>query len=194
MSALVLSGDMPNCVFGLEGRNFAAQRLITSYAKKHAAMDVGIGAAGLIPIPGAATAALIGAIAAQAPVISEPMARELATIYNSSIDGQTRKMVAETIEIGALADLGIEFLKEIVTELFSDLAACTILTAIPYIGSVAAAALDATIAATLTWRVGTMSRLITRMVERGFRTASIHMNWPKQLWTATLPRLRTGLI
>lgn len=156
MSALVLSGDMPNCVFGLEARNVSAHQVITSYAQKHSAMDVGIGLAGLLPIPGAATAALIGAIAAQAPVIYEPMARELAAIYNSSPDAQTRKMVVETVEMGALADVGIEFLKEIATEVISEVAAGTALTAIPFVGGIAAALLDATIAATLTWRVGTM--------------------------------------
>lgn len=156
MSAFVLTGDMPNCVFGLEDRNQAAQRMITSYAKKHAAMDVGIGLAGLLPIPGAATAALIGAIAAQAPVIYEPMARELAAIYNSAPDSQTRKMVIETVEVGALADVGVEFLKEIATEIISEIAAGAVLTAIPFLGGIAAAILDATIAATLTWRVGTM--------------------------------------
>jgi uncharacterized protein (DUF697 family) len=156
MSALVLSGDMPNCVLGLEDRNRAAHKVITSYAQKHAAMDVGIGIAGLIPIPGAATVALIGAIAAQAPVIYEPMAREIASIYNSTLDAQTRRIVTETVEMGALADVGIEFLKEIATEIISEVAAGTLLTAIPFVGGIAAALLDATIAATLTWRVGTM--------------------------------------
>lgn len=156
MSALVLSGDMPNCVFGLEQRNRAAHEVITSYAVKHAAMDVGIGLAGMIPIPGAATAALIGAILAQAPMIYGPMTRELAIIYNSAPDSQTSKMMAETVEIGALADVGVEFLKEIATDLISEAAAGLALTAIPFVGGLLAAGLDATIAATLTWRVGTM--------------------------------------
>ena len=72
MTAAVLTGDMPNCVFGLESRNAEAQKVITSYAVKHAAMDVGIGLAGLLPIPGAATAALIAAIVAQAPFDLRP--------------------------------------------------------------------------------------------------------------------------
>ena len=75
MSALVLSSEMPNCVFGLEQRNKAAPQVITSYAIKHAAMDVGNGLAGLISIPGAAAAALIGAILAQAPLVYGPMTR-----------------------------------------------------------------------------------------------------------------------
>jgi hypothetical protein len=156
MGALVLSGDMPNCVFGLEERNRAAHRVITAYAVKHAAMDVAIGAAGLIPVPGAATVALISAILAQAPLIYGPMTRELAVIYNSSPDSQTEKMVAENVEIGALADVGIEFLKEIASDLIGETAAGLALTAVPLLGGVLAAGLDATIAATLTWRVGTM--------------------------------------
>lgn len=156
MAALVLSGDMPNCVFGLEERNKAAHQVITAYAIKHAAMDVGIGLAGLIPVPGAATVALIGAILAQAPLVYGPMTRELGEIYNASPDSQTSKMVAETVEMGALADVGIEFLKEIATDLITEAAAGLAVTAIPLIGGFLAAGLDATIAATLTWRVGTM--------------------------------------
>lgn len=140
----------------LEQRNKAAHQVITSYAVKHAAMDVGIGLAGLIPIPGAATAALISAILAQAPLVYRPMTRELATIYNSSPDAHTDKMVTETVEMGALADVGVEFIKEIATDLISEAAAGLALTAIPFVGGLLAAGLDATIAATLTWRVGTM--------------------------------------
>lgn len=156
MSALVLSSDMPNCVFGLEDRNRAAHKVITSYAVKHAAMDVGIGLIGLTPIPGAATAALIGAILAQAPLIYRPMTRELAVIYNSTPDSRTGEIITETVEMGALADVGVEFFKEIATDLIAEAAAGLALTAIPFIGGFLAAGLDATIAATLTWRVGTM--------------------------------------
>lgn len=156
MSGLVLSGDMPNCVFGLEERNEAAHKVITTYAIKHAAMDVSIGIAGFLPIPGAATAALIGAILLQAPLVYGPMTRELATIYNAAPDSQTSKIITETVEMGALADVGIEFLKEIATDLISEAAAGLALTAIPFVGGLLAAGLDATIAATLTWRVGTM--------------------------------------
>lgn len=156
MTTVILNSDMPSCVFNLEQRNQAAHRVITSYAIKHAAMDVGIGLAGLIPIPGAATAALIGAILAQAPLVYGPMTRELALIYNSSPDAQTNSMVIETVEMGALADVGVEFIKEIGTDLITEAAAGLALTAIPFIGGLLAAGLDATIAATLTWRVGTM--------------------------------------
>jgi uncharacterized protein (DUF697 family) len=188
MSALVLSGDMPNCVFGLEVRNAKAHQVITSFAVKHAAMDVGIGFAGLIPIPGAATAALISAIVAQAPLIYGPMTRELAVIYNSSPDSTTDKMITETVEMGALADIGIEFLREIAVDLIGETAAGLALTAIPFIGGLLAAGLDATIAATLTWRVGTMvaayyqnggSWIVDRKTTYSFASAAVGDFSPK---------------
>lgn len=147
---------MPDCVFGLEQRNKAAHKVITSYAIMHAAVDVGIGLAGLIPIPGAATMALVLAILAQAPLVYGPMTEELAAIYNSSPDAQTDSMVLETVGVGALADVGVDFLREIATDLITEAAAGLALTAIPFVGGLLAAGLDATIAATLTWRVGTM--------------------------------------
>jgi hypothetical protein len=156
MSELMLSGDLPSCVFGLEERNIKAQQVITSYAVMHAAMDVGIGLAGFIPIPGAATVALIGAILAQAPLVYAPMTKKLALIYNSAPDAHTDQIITETTEMGALADVGVEFLKEIATDLIGEAGAGAALSAVPMIGGILAAGLDATIAATLTWRVGTM--------------------------------------
>jgi hypothetical protein len=99
----------------------------------------GIGLVGLIPIPGIATVALISAMLAQAPLIYGPMTRELAVLYNASPDSQTSKMVMETVELGALADVGVEFLKEIASDLSSEAAAGLALTAIPFLGGILAA-------------------------------------------------------
>src|SRR5205085_9394516 len=63
----------------LEDRNAKAQEIIQSYSRLHAGMDVAVGLAGLFP--GAAIPALVAAIAAQSPIIYQPMARDLAAIY-----------------------------------------------------------------------------------------------------------------
>ena len=152
----MFSSDMPNCVFDLEARNRKANAIITSYAMKHAATDVGIGVAGFVPIPGAATVALLSAIALQAPLIYTPMTQELAVVYNTSPDSHTKDIIRETVEMGAMADLGVEFIKEIALDLIMEAGAGVALSAIPFVGGIFAAGLDATIAATLTWRVGTM--------------------------------------
>ncbi len=156
MSELILSRDMPNCLFGLEQRNETAHQVIASYAKKHAKLDIGIGLAGLLPIPGAATVALVGAVLAQAPLIYGPMTQELAALYSSRLDARTNEMVAETVGMGALADIGVEFFKEIAGDLIGKALAGLALTAVPFVRALLAAGLDAMIAATLTWRVGTV--------------------------------------
>jgi hypothetical protein len=156
MSAQVISYDAPNCVFDLEERNRQAQQIITSYAVKHAAMDVSIGLLGLLPIPGAATTALIGAILAQAPLVYDPMTRDLAGLYSASSDSATKRMQNETVAMGAVADVGVEFLREIAMDLLGEAGFGLGLSLLPVIGGFLAAGVDATIAATLTWRVGTM--------------------------------------
>lgn len=159
MSSPILEGT-PQCVLGLRERNEQAHEIICKYATAHAAMDVGIGLTSFIPIPGAATVALIGAILAQAPLIYGPMTRDLAKIYSASTDEWTKQLVIEAALKGAEYDisieLGMEFMKEIASDLIGEAVAGFAATAIPFLGGLVAAGLDATVAATLTWRVGTM--------------------------------------
>jgi hypothetical protein len=160
MEPLSVYGNEPNCVFDLEARNRKAHSIITRYAGAHAAMDVTIGLTAWIPIPGATTAALIAAICAQAPLIYKPMTRELARIYSSEEDATTDSITKDTVLIGAGLDiaieLGSEFMQEIASDLIFEAGLGLGISAIPFFGALLAAGLDAAIAATLTWRVGTM--------------------------------------
>src|ERR1700680_1724502 len=57
----------------------SAETIIRRYARRHIKMDVFIGIVGILP--GLGTVALLGAIAAQKPVIYDPMLRELDALY-----------------------------------------------------------------------------------------------------------------
>ena len=156
---LLLDGKS-GCVYNLQDRNQQAQKIIQKWAERHRLADVGIGLSGLLPIPGAATAALIGAIAIQGPLIYAPMSKELAVLYKAEVDDHTKRLILDTVVEGAGYDvsieLGVEFMKEIATEIVGELVAGIAVTAIPFVGAIAAAFLDSMVAATLTWRVGTM--------------------------------------
>ena len=143
----------------LSNRNRIAERVIGGYAKKHAAMDVAIGLAGFIPIPGAAFAALGAAIMAQGPAIYRPMAAELSAVYNA-VPALVDDVVKEGLALNAAVDMGGEIvadlLSEILTEVITEAIPGGVLTFVPFIGGIVGAGLDAVIGATLTWRVGTM--------------------------------------
>ena len=57
------------------------------------------------------------------------------------------------------AEFGMEFLKEIATDLLVEGGFGFLLSALPVVGIAASAALDMSIAATMTWRVGTMTSI-----------------------------------
>src|SRR5258708_7686336 len=129
-------------------------------------MDIAIGLIGTF-VPFGGTGAMIVSLAAQAPVIYQPMVKDLAKIYSASADDYTQKVVDKATILGALGDSGIElasefgqeFLIEILSELLPELGIGAVLGAIPIIGGFVAAGLDATLAATLTWRVGITTAL-----------------------------------
>jgi hypothetical protein len=145
----------------IEQRLRQSESIINRYAIRHQTMDIGIGLAGLLPIPGAATAAMIGVIGAQAPVIYQPMVRELANLYLVDPDASTSTIINQNVLAGAVAataaEFGIEFLKETATELFQEQGIGLGLSFIPIIGGIAGAALDAIIAKKLTKIVGAMT-------------------------------------
>ena len=146
-------------IFNLSERNRQAEQVIRDYARGHAAADVGIGIIGTI-IPGATIPALIASIAGQAPLVYQPMSKRLAAIYAATPDQVTNRIVIESAVIGGLGDLAAElaseFMGEIAAELLQEAGWGALASVIPGIGGIIAAGLDATIAATLTWRVGTM--------------------------------------
>lgn len=164
MNDLTLNNSSPNSstnisIFNLSERNRQAEQVIRDYARGHATADIGIGILGTI-IPGATIPALVASIAAQAPLVYQPMTKQLSTIYSAAPDKVTTRIVVEAAAVGGVGDLaaefGREFMGEIALELLGEAGMGAAASAIPFIGGIIAAGLDATIAATLTWRVGTM--------------------------------------
>jgi hypothetical protein len=154
-----------------ETRNSLAEKVIASYAIGHAGMDVAIGIIGTL-VPFGGTGAMIVSLAAQAPLVYQPMVKELAKIYSASANEFTQKVVNKATLVGIAGDVGSElvseflasefgqeFLLEILHELLPELGIGAALGAIPLIGGIIAAGLDATLAATLTWRVGITTAL-----------------------------------
>ena len=149
----------------LEDRNAKAQEIIQSYSRLHAGMDVAVGLAGLFP--GAAIPALVAAIAAQSPIIYQPMARDLAAIYTvdesavsegiEQVRGVVRRVAFQTGFLDIAAEFGTEFMMQISGELLTE-AGLGVLGSlcIPVLGGAVGAALDYLIANIMTWRVGTM--------------------------------------
>jgi hypothetical protein len=158
--SLVLSSESArtlNTISQLENRNRIARDTIKKYADRHAAMDIAIGAAGFF---GFAVPALIAAIAAQSPIIYQPLARELEQVYNASAYEETRAIIRENVVVGGLADIAgefsTEFVASIATELLTEAGLGTAASFIPFVGGLIGAALDYVIATAMTWRVGTM--------------------------------------
>ena len=149
-------------VFRLEERNRIAQKLIADYANRHAGMDVALGFVSLIP--GAAIPALMSAIALQAPVIYQPLARRLAAVYLASPDelsraqdGEVADSTMDTALLDITSEFGLEFIKEIAMELLVELGlGAAAATFIPILGAFVAAGLDYKIATMMTERVGRM--------------------------------------
>jgi hypothetical protein len=146
-----------NTLSQLGQRNEMAKVAIKKYSDRHALMDVAIGAAGFF---GLAIPALVAAIAAQAPVIYQPLARELEQIYNATADEETQAIIRDNVVIGGIADIAgefsTEFMLSIATELLTEAGLGTAVALVPFIGGVVGAALDYIIATAMTWRVGTM--------------------------------------
>lgn len=151
-------------VYRLHDRNQAAQDVIDNYVTAHAGVDVLLGLAGFIPIPGAAAAALVAAIGLQAPVFYQPLARKLAKIYTASPDQLEAAqddivggVVVQTVIADLVADFGIEFMGMIAGEVLAELGfGAAVGIWIPVIGGFIAAGLDLAIATTMTNRVGRM--------------------------------------
>jgi hypothetical protein len=161
-SSLALDSANSLVVFELEQRNARAQAIIAKYAKLHAGMDVAVGIFGLLP--GLAIPALVGAIAAQAPVIYIPMAKEIAAVYLASPDDikdGTQHIVLhgllQTSALDVASEFGTEFMMQIGFEIIAEAGLGVIgALAIPVMGGAVGAALDYLIATQMTWRVGTM--------------------------------------
>lgn len=148
---------------GAAGKRRAVTAIIEDYARNHQAADVGITLA-TCWMPAGGLIATAGALAIQAPLVYQPMVREIGRTYLAGApDEEIRALVHDTAIEGAKWDLGVlfgvEFFEEILTELLREMGIGALLGIIPFLGSIAAAVLDAKVAATLTWRVGLMAAI-----------------------------------
>lgn len=166
--------DMAPMIFDLNRRNVAAEAVIKAYAIEHAAVDTVSGfILGLVPAGN--LVALAGQLIYSAASNYPRMIKKLAVIYGASQDDFTNMVIAEGVVIEAgveslvvavgsdvlgqvtidiVNDFGADFFKEIFWELAGEAGVATGISLIPLVGSVAGAALDATLGATLTWRIG----------------------------------------
>jgi hypothetical protein len=142
--------------------NTAAKRrsvsgVIGTFAVGHQAADVGIGIIGWF-VPAGGLFAMAASIGIQAPLVYQPLAREIGKVYLAKPDGQVGELIDDAAIEGAIADLvasfGTEFLTEIAMELLHEAGIGAGLSILPIVGNLIGMALDAKIAATMTWRVG----------------------------------------
>ena len=148
---------------GAAGKRRAVTAIVEDYARNHQAADVGITLA-TCWLPAGGLMATAGALAIQAPLVYQPMVREIGRTYMAGApDDDMRALVHDTAIEGAQWDLGVlfgvGFFEEILTELLREMGVGALLGVIPFLGSIAAAVLDAKVAATLTWRVGLMAAI-----------------------------------
>jgi hypothetical protein len=132
--------------------------LITSYAQGHQVADVGLNILTFF-VPGGGLVAMAGAMAIQAPLVYQPMERAIAKVYLvNNYDTEVRAALNDATIEGAEWDVtgafSVAFFQEILVEVFQEIGVGAILCLIPILGTLIAAAYDAKIAATLTWRVG----------------------------------------
>ena len=164
----------------LEARNRQAEACLAWHARKHAIQDGASGGASAF-IPFAAPFVAAGQLAMQAKTLYPALARDLTAIYGCpqadfreafrdaqtdekrlraiwklvSTHGDDLTQLAATITLA----LGGDFLMDIAGDLMKEAGPATFASFIPIFGAPVAAALDATLAATMTWRVGTMIAL-----------------------------------
>lgn len=161
MGSAALALQHASILYHLTDKNTQARQIVRDYAARHAAMDVCVGLASLLP--GAGIPAIISAIALQSNLIYKPMARDLAAVYLRETDSYTDLMgnVASvaTVALEFGQEFAVEFLTEHARELITEAGLGAVATAIPVAGAAVGATLDYLIAQMMTWRVGTMTAI-----------------------------------
>jgi uncharacterized protein (DUF697 family) len=157
---------VPNSTFYLKRRNETANIVIEKYAMHHRFMDIENCIAEIFISKDDILAAL-APIAAQAPLIYQPLVKELSCIYSATPDMIMQGLVIDTVTITMISDLknkfiiefGPEFILELLHEIWSELGIGAVADLQPVIGDVAVAIFDATFATTLIWQIGTMTAM-----------------------------------
>ncbi len=164
--------DFGGSLEALDERNAAADECIAALAKKHARFDATTGGIlGLMPF--GSVAAFGVQLRRQVRTLFPELVNELGYIYEADPDAVLRKrvngwavgesatqFVGSELATDAAADLlnqlGTSFVTEIAPDLLVEGGGGLAAGAIPILGSAAGAAIDYVLAATVTWRVGTM--------------------------------------
>ena len=159
-----MNTSIPASIFHLSERNKQAGQVIKDYALRHTLTDIGIGLVGTyVPIPGSGIAAMVASMLMQAPMFYQPMIKKLAGIYANPMDESVQNIVFQRKTTSALGDLAAEFgagfLRKIIFKVLRERNVSLGAGFIPVIGGLASAALDATFATTLTWRIGKMAAI-----------------------------------
>jgi uncharacterized protein (DUF697 family) len=149
--------------YDLPLRNQFAAATIQRYATVHALADAGLGLFGFIPVPGAAALSIVAALSVQVPMY-QSMARDLSCIYMTPHDEISRGIVCGGIVVDSVLtvsdflidQVGAAFLQDVAPELLSEMGIGFAASFIPFFGGLISTGLDVAIAATMTWRVGTM--------------------------------------
>ena len=157
------TNEIPVSAMHLEKRNRVARKVIEKYVNRDIWKNVILGFAGGIT-PGTAIPALASSILLQGPVIYTPLSRELGNAYLTEPDqfiqsiGTVSWAVNTSGEVGI--ELGIEFLKEIITDLIPEalleVGTIAVGTVIPGISTAAGMALGYVLAKKLTNKVGAL--------------------------------------
>jgi hypothetical protein len=157
---------VPNSAFHLKRRNETANAVIEKYAKHYHLMNFGSSMTGLF-IPKDSIQATLAPIAVQAPLICQPLAKELSYIYSATPEMITQGLVTDAITIETTYDLknefiiefGPEFILELLLGIWLESGVEAVAGLLPVIGEVIVTTLDVTFTTTLTWQIGIMTAM-----------------------------------
>ena len=182
---------MSTAIYHLAERNARAQETIASYAALHVGTDACIGMGGFLPIPGAGTASIVAAIAAGIPIYKK-LAADLCVIYEGPSDANIdRRLAGGILTDGALTaaphlvsaagaalaeQFGKEFLWEIKDEVIKELGLGVLVSWLPVVAGFLTVGWDIAVAASMTWRVGTMISMYYQYGSRWLND-SRHATW-----------------
>jgi hypothetical protein len=154
-------------VYGLSLRHDLATRTIESYAAKQPKGDLTTGIAGKV-LPAGGMVRAVATLAMQVADLYQPLARDLAVIYEVRVEAITKQPIAadeRSARIGAAlaAEFSADYLRGLLQELVPDLwksaAIGTAAGAVPVVGRFLGSGSEGVLTATLAWRVGTMAVL-----------------------------------
>lgn len=155
--------SLPSHLLEAPSKSERAKDIIASYARKHVAMDVGLGLFNFF-VPGTKVFTMVASLTAQIPTVFQPMIVDLAKVYSSVPTSYHDRIIVQHAVFEGIAHLLIhqvllQAAGEIVGEVLQSNGLDFVLSHVPVFGIAAGLSLDATLAATITWRVGIVTSL-----------------------------------